>query len=303
MAQLLSDQGCRLRVKASSPRMRRFAPRHSGVPFENISVRLGDTSLMPFGRGAARGAVIGANAVFSAAQNLRAKILERAAILLQCGAGDLSIENGSVRRRDGRATDLTIGQIARAVQPGGALFDGEQALEASTAYEAKQVLTSGFSVHVAKVRLDPDIGTFEIDDYVVVHDAGRALNRMIVDGQIVGGVADGIGGAILSEMVYDADGQPLAGSLGDYLVATTMEVPRIRVISLRLALEHKRTWRSPGRRRRHYPGCSGAHQRVGARHRFDPNRSRTGMLFTLPLKPERVYAACRLAATNAAGDE
>ena len=80
------------------------------------------------------------------------------------------------------------------MQPGGALFDGDAALEVSTVYEAKQVLTSGFSVHVAKVRLDPQTGLFRIEDYVVIHDAGRALNRMIVDGQIIGGVADGIGG-------------------------------------------------------------------------------------------------------------
>ena len=79
-----------------------------------MSVRLGDTGLMPFGRGAfaARGAVIGANAVFSATQSLRAKVLQRAATLLQCCAAELDIEDGSIRREDGSATDLTIGQIA-----------------------------------------------------------------------------------------------------------------------------------------------------------------------------------------------
>ena len=159
-------------------------------------------------------------------------MLERAATLLQCSAAELDIENGSIQRSDGGATDLTIAQIAQAVQPGGALFDGDAALEVSTVYEAKRVLTSGFSVHVAKVRLDPHTGLFRIEDYVVIHDAGRALNRTIVAGQIIGGVADGIGGAMLSEMVYDEGGQPLTGSLADYLVATATEIPRIRVVHL-----------------------------------------------------------------------
>ena len=256
---------------------------------------------MPFGRGAfaARGAVIGANAVFSATQSLRAKVIEHAATLLQCSAGELDIENGAIRRRDGSGTDLTIGQIAQAVQPGGALFDGEAALEVTTVYEAKRVLTSGFSVHVAKVRLDPQTGLFRIEDYVVVHDAGRALNRMIVDGQIIGGVADGIGGAMLSEMVYNEDGQPLTGSLADYLVATAIEIPRIRVVHIDSPSSTNRARRPPGRRRRHYSGGRRTHERALPRNRSE-HTGHELPLFTLPLRPERIYAACRLAAETAA---
>ena len=270
-----------------------------GVPFESVSVRLGDTGLMPFGRGAfaARGAVIGANAVFSAAQSLRAKVLERAAVLLQCGTVDLDIENGSIQRRDGGAADLTLAQIARAAAPGGALFDGEPALEVSTVYEAKQVLTSGLSVHVAKVRLDPGLGTFVIEDYVVVHDAGRALNRMIVDGQIVGGVADGIGGAILSEMIYDADGQPLSGSLADYLVATATELPRVKVIHLDSPSSTNALGVRPVGEGGIIPVAAALTNALA--RAIDPNGTgHQQPLFTLPLTPERVYAACRLAAAN-----
>ena len=124
-------------------------------------------TLIPFGRGAfaARGAVIGANAVLGAAQRLRTKVIGHAATLLQCSACDARLENGEIRYGDGRSTDLTIGKIARAVAPGGALFEGEAALEASTVYEAKQLLTSGFSVHVAKIRLDPRTGFFRVEDY------------------------------------------------------------------------------------------------------------------------------------------
>ncbi len=272
-----------------------------GVRFEEVSVRLGDTNLMPFGRGAfaARGAVIGANAVFSAAQSLRAKLLDRAATLLQCGPAELDIENGAIRYRDGRSTDLTIARIAQAVMPGGALFEGEVALEVSTVYEAKQVLTSGFSVHVAKIRLDPRTGLFRIEDYLVVHDAGRALNRMIVDGQIVGAVADGIGGAMFSEMVYDAEGQPLTSSLADYLVATAPEVPRIKVVHL----DSPSSTNALGVRAVGEGGIipvAAALTNALARA-IDPVRAGHELpLFSLPLKPERVFAACQHAAESAA---
>jgi aerobic carbon-monoxide dehydrogenase large subunit len=271
-----------------------------GVPLENVSVRLGDTGLMPFGRGAfaARGAVIGANAVFSATRSLRAKVLDRAAILLQCRPAELDIKRGAILRRDGGATDLTVGQIARAVQPGGALFDGDAALEVSTVYEAKQVLTSGFSVHVAKVRLDPRTGLFRIEDYVVIHDAGRALNRMIVDGQIIGGVADGIGGATLSEMVYDEDGQPLTGSLADYLVATATEIPRIRVVHLDSPSSTNALGVRPVGEGGIIPVAAALTNAIA--RAIDPNRTGHELpLFTLPLKPERIYAACQLASANA----
>ena len=248
-----------------------------GVPLENVSVRLGDTGLMPFGRGAfaARGAVIGANAVFSATQSLRAKVLDRAATLLQCSAGELDIKRrlNHCAATAARPTSR-IGQIARAVQPGGALFDGEAALEVSTVYEAKQVLTSGFSVHVAKVRLDPRTGLFRIEDYVVVHDSGRALNRMIVDGQIIGGVADGIGGAILSEMVYDEDGQPLTGSLADYLVATATELPHIRVVHLDSPSSTNALGVRPVGEGGIIPVAAALTNAIGARDRPEPDRPR-----------------------------
>jgi aerobic carbon-monoxide dehydrogenase large subunit len=265
-----------------------------GVSFDAVTVRLGDTNLLPFGRGAfaARGTVIGANAVLGATQRTRAKVLGHAAVLLQCSASELDIRDGRIIGRDARPTDLTAGQVAREVAPGGSLFEGEAALEASFVYEAAQVMTSGFSVHIATVRLDPRTGFFRVEDYLVTHDAGRALNRMIVDGQVVGAVADGIGGAVLSEMVYDEDGQPLTGSLADYLVATAPEVPRIRVVHV---------------------DCPSSTNPLGVRgvgeggiipvaaaltnalaRAIDPTRlGHETLLFSLPLKPERVFAACQ----------
>jgi carbon-monoxide dehydrogenase large subunit len=267
-------------------------------------VRLGDTQLVPFGRGAfaARGAVMGANAVLAATQLLRIKVLERAATLLQCSASDLEIDNGDIKYRDGRATDLTIGHVARAVAPGGSLFEGDVALEASHVYEARQVLTSGFSVHIAKVRLDPRSGFFRILDYVVTHDAGRALNRMIVDGQVVGAVADGIGGAMFSEMVYNEEGQPLTGSLADYLVAMAPEIPRIKVVHV----DSTSSTNLLGVRGVGEGGIipvAAALTNAIARA-INPARSGHEIpLFTLPLKPERIFTACQLAAASPPGDQ
>jgi CO/xanthine dehydrogenase Mo-binding subunit len=267
-----------------------------GVPFERVSVRLGDTQLMPFGRGAfaARGAVMGANAVFGAAQRLRSRILAHAGTLLQCADAALTIEQGAIKYRDGRGTDLTVGDIARAVAPGGALFDGEPALQAAHVYEARNALTSGVSVHVAKVRLDPRTGFFRVLDYLVVHDAGRALNRMIVDGQVVGGVADGIGGAMFSEIVYDTEGQLLTGSLADYLVATAPEVPRIRV----LHADSPSNTNPLGVRGVGESGIipvAAALTNALARA-IDPMRTgHETALFSIPLKPERIFRACQAA--------
>ncbi len=270
-----------------------------GVRFEHVRVRLGDTDLLPFGRGAfaARGAVMGANAVLEATRQLRSKILAHAATLLQCADTDLTIEDGTIRYRSGGNTDLTIGDVAKAVAPGGALFSGEHALQVAHVYEAKNPLTSGMSVHVAKVCLDPRTGFFRVLDYLVVHDAGRALNRMIVDGQVIGGVADGIGGAMFSEMVYDDAGQLLTGSLADYLVATAPEIPRIRVC-------HADSPSGTNPLGVRGVGESGIIPVAAAvtnalARAIDPVGSgHESWLFSIPLKPERVFNACRTAAAR-----
>jgi len=127
----------------------------------------------------------------------------------------------------------------------------------------------------------------------VVHDAGRTMNRTIVDGQIVGGVADGIGGALLSEMAYDENGQILTGTLADYLVATAPELPRIRV------LHHDRPSGSNplGVRGIGEGGTIAASSAIAnaLTRAIDSERSgHEAPLFELPLRPERVFAACQL---------
>jgi len=263
-----------------------------GVAFERVQVRLGDTQLMPFGRGAfaSRGAVFGASAVHEAALALRRKVLAAASVLLQSANTGLTLEKGSIKDANGRETGLDIAAVARAVMPGGPLFEGEGALEAQHVFKAEQPLTYGLSVHVAQVRLDLRTGFFTVQDYLVAHDAGRSLNPMIVRGQVVGGTVDGIGGALFSEVVYDSEGQLLTGTLADYLVATAPEVPRIR-------LAHMET--RPGTNPLGVRGIGEAGTVPVApaianalARAIDPARvGHEDALFTLPLKQERVYQA------------
>ncbi len=267
-----------------------------GVPLERVSVHFGDTHLMPFGRGAfaARGAVIGANAVHGAAKRLRARVLELAATLLQSERDALDIYLGEIVFRDSRHSALTVGKVAQACQPGGALFQGDPALQESYVYEAKNPLTSSYSVHVAKVRLDLRTGFFDILDYVVTHDSGRAINSMIVDGQIAGAVADGIGGAILSEMIYDAEGQILTGSLADYMVATAPEIPRVRIVHADSPSGTNPLGARPVGEGGIIPVAAALTNALA--RAIDPEGTgHESELFTLPLRPDRVYSACRAA--------
>jgi carbon-monoxide dehydrogenase large subunit len=267
-----------------------------GVDFDRVRVQMGDTALVPFGRGAfaSRGAIFGANAVLGAAEVLRAKILAHAGTLLQCDPASLTVEHGIVKYANGEATNLDVAKIAQAAGPGGPLFAGEAALEAQFVYKADNPITYGINVHACKVRLDPRTGFFRLLDYVVAHDAGRALNPIIVQGQIVGGVADGIGGALFSEMIYDPEGQLLTGSLADYLVVTAPEVPRIRLVHM----ETRPTTNPLGVRGIGEGGVipAGAAIANALARAIDPkNSGHEAPLLTLPLKPERVFAACQIA--------
>ncbi len=202
-----------------------------GVSADKVSVRMGDTGLLNFGRGsfASRGAVVGANAVYGAALRVREKALESAAILLQCASTELTLRDGRFYRANGTETSLTLGDVARALQPGGPLYSGDATLESTYIHDTKNLLTFAMSVHAAKVQVDMQTGIYRVDDYVVVHDAGVMLNEKIVEGQIIGGVIDGIGGLMLSEILYDDEAQLLTGSLADYLVASAPDNPRIRL--------------------------------------------------------------------------
>ena len=202
-----------------------------GVDLDHVSVRMGDTGLLPFGRGAfaSRGAIFGGNAVHEAGRRIRARILDCAGQLLQCAPDMLDIDGGRIVRDAGSETGLMIGDIAAAVRPGGPLFSGDPALEEQFVYRADQPVTMGMSVHAARVAVDTDTGGVDLLDYIAVHDVGRALNPLIVHGQVVGGVIEGIGNALVSEMIHDRRAQPMTTTLADYLCMASVESPDIRI--------------------------------------------------------------------------
>ena len=267
-----------------------------GVDFERVRVRLGDTQLVPFGRGAfaSRGAIFGANAVLGAAELLQLQDSHARgypAAMRRVHPDD----RARIHRRDnGEPANLGLAEIARAVAPGGPLFSGDPALEAQFVFQTDQPITYGVSVHACRIKLNPRTGFFRLLDYVVGHDAGRSLNSIIVEGQIVGGAADGIGGALFSELVYDHDAQLLTGSLADYLVATAPEIPRIRLVHM-----ETRPGTNPlGVRGIGEGGVIPAAATIANALARAIDAEKSGhetSLFTLPLGPERVFAACQAA--------
>jgi carbon-monoxide dehydrogenase large subunit len=272
-----------------------------GVPFEKVTVRMGDTQLMAFGRGAfaSRGAVVGANAVAGAAGQLKDKVLALAGTLLQCPAETLDVRQGQIHRKNGEATPITLASIAQAVMPMGPLYSGQASLEQELIFDTEQTLTFALSVHAAKVAIDRRTGFYRVMDYYVMHDAGRMLNPVIVEGQIVGGVVDGLGCATLSEIEYDAQGQLLTGTLADYLVITAPEVPRIRLDHM----ETRPTTNALGVRGVGEGGVIPAPPAIvnALARAIDPaGIGHETPLFHVPVNPEAVLAACRKAAKGVA---
>jgi aerobic carbon-monoxide dehydrogenase large subunit len=202
------------------------------VPLEAVTVRMGDTALLPYGKGtfASRGAVLGASAVAEATARLRARVIGAAARLLEARPDDLVLAGGRVHPRGSPASAVTLAEIARAVAPGGRLFEGDGALEATYIFGTEgDAGTYALSAHVATVAVTPETGECRLLDYAVVHDIGRRLSPEIVDGQVHGGVVEGLGGALWAEFAYDESGQPRAGTLLDYAVPRAEGLPPLRL--------------------------------------------------------------------------
>jgi carbon-monoxide dehydrogenase large subunit len=199
---------------------------------ESITVVHGDSARVPFGVGgfASRGASVALPAALEAARKVRAKMLHVAASLLEAAAEDLVLDGGAVHVRGLPDRRVTFRELARAAVPGPPGM--EPGLYAAHFFEAPR-MTYPYGTHAAMVEVDADTGAVKILRYAIAWDVGKAVNPLIVDGQIVGALAQGIGGALLEELVYDEGGQLLTGSLMDYLLPTVMEMPEsteIRVL-------------------------------------------------------------------------
>ena len=203
-----------------------------GVALEDVAVVQGDTQATPRGWGtwASRSAVTGGGAVTVAAQKLRDKLLRIAARLTEVPADDLELAQGAVQRKTGGVRLLSIPELAHRIiaQPTGLPPDEEPGLDASVAYEPPPITHSN-ATHVATVAVDIETGQVQLLRYIVVEDCGTIINPTIVNGQIQGGVAQGIGSALYEHALYDDAGQFLTGTFMDYLIPTAADVPQVEI--------------------------------------------------------------------------
>jgi aerobic carbon-monoxide dehydrogenase large subunit len=199
-----------------------------GVAVDDVRVVLGDTAATPYsatGSIASRSITVGGGAVVVSAQRLREKIVAIAAHQLEASPGDLEIIDGSVRVKGDPSAARTLREVAELAWLGWDLPDGvPPGLEEREVYDPPQVAYS-YATHAAAVAVDTETGAVEVEDYWVAHDCGTVVNPMIVEGQIQGAVAQGIGNALLEEIVYSADGQPLTTTYLDYLLPLSADVP------------------------------------------------------------------------------
>ncbi len=208
-----------------------------GIPLEHVTVVGGDTAAVPFGVGtfASRSGVTAGNSIADAAGAVRAKVVAAAAALLEAAAADVEVEDGRVFVRGAPATAVPLARVVQAAiptfaRPGVAAADFD-----ATAYHHVPTVTYASAVHVAQVEVDPETGFVRLLRYVVAHDCGTVINPMIVEGQIHGGVAQGVGGALFEEIAYDESGQLLSGTLMDYVVPRADDLPSIESVHLEYA--------------------------------------------------------------------
>jgi len=209
-----------------------------GCRMEDIEVRHGDSSLVPMGTGtyASRSAVLAGGAATKSSRVVKAKVLKAASHLMEVPSDDLEASDGIVRSRSSNRS-MTFKEIAHAVyaQMGRIPHDQREDLVATESYDP-YFGTACSSTHLAMVEVDPETYGVTVRRFVVAEDCGRIINPMIVDGQVHGAVAQGIGAALLEEVVYDDDGQCVTASLADYLVPVASVMPPIGIVHVEAEL-------------------------------------------------------------------
>jgi CO/xanthine dehydrogenase Mo-binding subunit len=227
-----------------------------GVPIEQVSVVTGDTRRFGYAVGtfASRAAVVSGNAIALACRKVREKALRIAADALEADPADLEIEDGLVRVVGTPSASIPLSTVAVLSNPLRYAFDEETAkatqFSGPAAFDRPPVAegdepglegrdyyspirsTFAAGMHAAIVETDPLTAEIKVVRYAVVHDCGRLINPMIVEGQIHGGVAQGIGGALYERMVYDEHGQLLNASFMDFLMPYATEIPRVETAHL-----------------------------------------------------------------------
>lgn len=213
-----------------------------GMALDDVRVRFGDTAVVPYGIGtwASRSTVYVAGAAGLACTDVLAKARAVAAHRLEIAPADLEHVGGAFVVRGDPDRRVTLAEVARVAnhRPHELPDDLDPGLEASRRYRAPEPGTFSNSLHAAVVELHADSGFVEIIDYVVVEDCGPMINPTVVEGQLIGGVAQGVGQALLERFVYDGAGNPLTTTLMDYLAPTFTDVPRVTVHHLETPSPH-----------------------------------------------------------------
>ena len=237
-ARLTPDGGLELRVGVQShgqsleTTLAQIAHEILGIDVAKIKVVHGDTALTPYSTGTwgSRCIVMAGGAVSVACKEIAKRAARIGAQLLQTDPGQVTVRSGEVV---GPGGSITLREIARTwyLKPQNLPQDVDMGgLEATIGYRPNpDTGTFSYATHAALVAVDPEIGAVEILDYAVVEDGGRLVNPMVVDGQILGGLAQGVGTALYEEMPFDSAGQPLASTLADYLLPSATELPMVRI--------------------------------------------------------------------------
>jgi aerobic carbon-monoxide dehydrogenase large subunit len=200
-----------------------------GVPFEQVRVVVGDTDVVPFGlTGGSRSATMTGGVALHGARQLKVKVLDVASHLMEASARDLEIVDGQVLVRGDPASAIGVGEVARRAASGEFGADVDALLEVEAMFDGGDSGWSGGS-HCAIVDVDVETGLVTVERYVVAEDCGALINPAVVEGQIRGGVAQGIGAVLLERSAYDEDGNFQSATFMDYLMPTACDVPRIEI--------------------------------------------------------------------------
>ncbi|MGE0649294.1 MAG: molybdopterin cofactor-binding domain-containing protein [Alphaproteobacteria bacterium] len=202
-----------------------------GVEPDKVVVQSGRTDRFAWGVGtfASRAAVVGGSAALKVARRVREKAIERAADKLEVAAADLEIVAGRVQVKGVPGVGVTLAALAAEANPIITLEPGVEPGLRATEYYRPEAACFSSGVHGLTLEVDIETGMARIERYVVVHDCGTMINPMIVEGQILGAVAQGIGGVFYEKLVFDEAGQLLTTTFMDYLIPTAMEVPPIEI--------------------------------------------------------------------------
>jgi carbon-monoxide dehydrogenase large subunit/6-hydroxypseudooxynicotine dehydrogenase subunit gamma len=262
-----------------------------GVDYSRIRVVHGQTNRIEHGIGAhaTRATVMTGSATHIAALQVRALALDTASQLMQTPADALTIIDGRVVRKDAPSgPSIELAEIAKRRAPGSQFLNGGNPGLTSEGWHVTSHMAYPYGIHVAIVKVDQDTGALAVERYMIAYDIGRAVNPMLVEGQLVGGLAQGLGGAVSEEFIYSDSGAPVATTFADYHMLTAHEVPDVEVMLTEDAPSPLNALGLKG-------AGEGGVNAVGATiaSAIDDAISRPGAITQLPVTPARLRALLR----------